>query len=382
MGNSAIRFGPRLLGLGVARDAAAKHGGHCLSQHYVNVLSPLRWQCARGHEWQAPLSRIKDHGSWCPHCARATTRLDIDVAVAIAADRGGVCLSRHYVNCRVPLHWQCAEGHTWDATLHHVKSRGTWCPVCAQSRRQLGIQVAHDIARQRGGSCLSSHYKNIHSRLHWQCSKGHQWHASLCGVRNHGSWCPVCAGTSRLSIDVAANVASARGGLCLSQQYKNTNTKLLWQCAEGHQWRAQLNNVKDGGTWCPYCCARRRAEGEVRKIFETIFIGHRFRTCRPEFLKQGRGSRLELDGYCAPLRLAFEYNGAQHYMASHYFNNLRRGSFQAQVARDQLKISLCKAANVRLVIVPFSVKDHWGFIRLCLLQWFSISAVFAIALPE
>ena len=52
-------------------------------------------------------------------------------------------------------------------------------------------------------------------------------------------------------------IARGRGGRCLSSAYINTQTKLLWQCSEDHQWQATPNSVKMG-SWCPFCAVNRR----------------------------------------------------------------------------------------------------------------------------
>ena len=60
-------------------------------------------------------------------------------------------------------------------------------------------------------------------------------------------------GKVQLSLEVAAEVAAAKGGVCLSRSYRNNHTKLKWRCSEGHEWEATLANVKNSGTWCPHC---------------------------------------------------------------------------------------------------------------------------------
>ena len=50
---------------------------------------------------------------------------------------------------------------------------------------------------------------------------------------------------------------------------------------------------------------------------------------------------LELDGYNHKLRLAFEYNGYQHYDYPNVFHKTRE-EFYKQRERDRLKAELCK----------------------------------------
>ena len=43
-----------------------------------------------------------------------------------------------------------------------------------------------------------------------------------------------------------------KGDKCLSKDYINKNTKLTWQCGEGHIWQTAPRIIKHG-SWCPVC---------------------------------------------------------------------------------------------------------------------------------
>ncbi len=68
----------------------------------------------------------------------------------------------------------------------------------------------------------------------------------------------------RLSIEEMQRIAAERGGRCLSETYVNTGTPLEWECAEGHRWTANANNIKRG-SWCPVC-ARPRQGGNAYSV--------------------------------------------------------------------------------------------------------------------
>jgi hypothetical protein len=104
----------------------------CLSQAYTNLDYPIRWRCARGHEWSSRPRHIVN-GHWCPTCN--SKKHDIAFMQALARDRGGICLSTIALGMHVKLHWRCAEGHTWWAKPHALKSNGSWCPTCWALRR-------------------------------------------------------------------------------------------------------------------------------------------------------------------------------------------------------------------------------------------------------
>ena len=60
----------------------------------------------------------------------------------------------------------------------------------------------------------------------------------------------------KLTISEMNKIAKSRGGKCLSNNYINGRTNLLWLCSKGHKWEATPENIK-GGTWCPYCAGKK-----------------------------------------------------------------------------------------------------------------------------
>ena len=113
-----------------------------------------------------------------------------------------------------------------------------------------------DLARARGGRCLSQEYVNSNTRIEWECEQGHRWRAVPRTV-SAGSWCPICARNQRLTLQEFQTLASRRGGKCLSNEYKNKETKLQWQCSLGHKWLAKPSDVKRG-SWCRNCAIEQR----------------------------------------------------------------------------------------------------------------------------
>ena len=157
----------RPLNLQLAQETAPRCGGECLLEIYENRVTPLRWRFERGHEWLACLASVCTGGTWCPICA-GKQRLTLELALDLARRNGGGLLSNEYVNTRVPISWQCAEGHGWSSSLNSVKDGGSWCPVCAWQKRLLRLQVARDVAATRKGLCWSALYTNSSSALTWQ----------------------------------------------------------------------------------------------------------------------------------------------------------------------------------------------------------------------
>ena len=171
---------------------------------------------------------------------------------ALAQGKGGKCLSTTYVNARTKLEWECQKGHRWFAVPNSVK-QGHWCPKCAGVEKNT-IEEIQDLAAQRGGKCLSTEYKNGRTHLVWECALGHQWKATSSNIQR-GTWCPHCAGNQLKTLKDMQILASANGGRCLSDTYINSRTKLLWKCRSGHRWWA-APYIMQQGHWCEIC--RRR----------------------------------------------------------------------------------------------------------------------------
>jgi hypothetical protein len=232
---------------------ARRHGGECLSTEYVNVFEKLRWRCAEGHEWEAASQQI-GYGAWCPRCA-GVARHTLEELQALAAERGGECLSEKYVQANVPMRWSCAAGHRWWATASNVIHQGNWCRRCHGAPRDELARL-QQIAKRHGGDCLSREYAGSMREYLWRCRERHQWWTTAARVVK-GSWCPTCRRARgphpTLTLDDMLEVAADHGGECLSQEYVNQRTPLLWRCARGHEWEAVPHSVRGRGSWCPRC---------------------------------------------------------------------------------------------------------------------------------
>jgi hypothetical protein len=213
------------------------------------------------------------------------------------------------------------------------------------------LEECRQIAIKNNGKCLASIYSNNKNPLLWECEKGHIWPAAIVNVRR-GKWCPDCSGNRKLSIDDCAKLAISRGGLCLSTEYINATTKYIWQCKSGHIWPATFNNVKSKNCWCPICSS---GFGEkLCRIFFEKFFGASFIKIRPDYLISDKGKRLELDGFNEELKIAFEYQGIQHYEIDGFFNKNKK-QLDKIIQVDRYKKRMCQNHGVKLIIIPYFI---------------------------
>ena len=141
-----------------------------------------------------------------------------------AESKGGKCLAKSYINSNTKILWECAEGHHWEAAPNNIINQKQWCPICA-NRLPLGIDTMQAIAENFGGKCLSTEYINNETKLIWQCDKGHIWEAIPSNIaRNH--WCPHCAGKAKGTIEEMHELAASKGGKLKIKEIKRTIARL------------------------------------------------------------------------------------------------------------------------------------------------------------
>jgi hypothetical protein len=100
--------------------------------------------------------------------------------------------------------------------------------------KKLTLEYMKNLATTKGGLCLSTEYINSTSKLLWRCNKEHEWSANP-GSIVKGTWCPECnIDNHRLTIEDMQKIAKQHNGFCLSVNYKNLRTKMKWK--NGNYW--------------------------------------------------------------------------------------------------------------------------------------------------
>lgn len=335
---------------------AKVNDGFCLSETYETQSSKLDFKCSKGHIWKTTAGSMKAGKTWCPICAgtfKVITNEQVEEKLnevrLIAEAKGGKCLSKTYINSKTKLEFQCANGHNWK-TIPLLIKNGAWCNTCAVIRvSNLQRDTIEDfirIIKDKGGKCLSTNYINAQqSRIHVECEFGHRWFARPQGIKK-GTWCRKCYGTAKSTLDEIKDLAEDRGGKCLSDNYENDMSKMLWNCSENHTWEATTNNIKRG-KWCP-TCSKGIGERTCRLSFEKIF-SKEFNSIRPNWLKNTLGNKMELDGFNEELKIAFEHQGRQHYSE---ININKRFLKKSTLENDKQKAKLCRDLGITIIYIP------------------------------
>jgi hypothetical protein len=238
------------------------------------------WKCGNGHEWQAPVWN-RYHGRGCPVCANRTivsanfpAAINPTLAAQWHPSKNGTLAPQDIApNSNRKVWWLCPEGHEWCASAN-TRARGTSCPFCSGRRptvEECLLKVNPDLAAEwhptkNGGLTPRDVSSGSGKRIWWRCRYGHEWDAVVTS-RAVGRGCPYCSGRypteeSNLAVSdpcLAAEWHPTRNGeLTPNDVTGRSNKKVWWQCRNGHEWNAGINNrSKDHG--CPYCFKKRRS---------------------------------------------------------------------------------------------------------------------------
>lgn len=189
------------------------------------------------------------------------------------------------------------------------------------------------------------------SSIKIQCGNGHKVNVKISKILNNTWVCRNC-NQRKHSIQTFHDIAKNRNGKCLSESYLGLNKHLLFECESNHKWEATPNNIKNKNSWCPQCKDLVNQE-RCRVVFEILFPNTNFITCCPDFLHiEETNKKLELDGYNENLKLAFEYQGIQHYKLM-YFDNGDYTRLNHQKEKDKIKVSRCKENGIILIVISY-----------------------------
>lgn len=212
----------------------------------------------------------------------------------------------------------------------------TKCINCSDLAK---LEAIRKMADSKGGQLLSKKFIGKNKKYEFKCAQGHIWSAIP-----SGSWCGKCKGQGK-GIEDIRSIAEKRGGQLLSEVFIGVDKKYDFKCSVGHSFTMTFAKMQSG-QWCSICSKGSKSEELVRVVMEQIF-GSKFKRVRPSWLKNDRNVPMELDGYSQDLKIAFEYQGRQHYEVLNFLVDQDLKRIQKN---DKLKAKICKERGVSLFI--------------------------------
>lgn len=219
----------------------------------------------------------------------------------------------------------------------------------------LSFDYVKDFIQKEGYVLLSNSYQGSVFKMDMECPKGHAFPMSF-KVFSKGHRCSYCAGKRQYNTKEVEKILSQYGYTLNTTVYLNNRQKLDLTGPDGKKYISSLFSIKIGGVLPHISSNTLKKENECRQFFENI-TGKIFTKQRPDWLRNPEsGHLLELDGYCEELKLAFEYDGQFH------FHSIRGSLTDGQFNRDRIKDKLCQKNNVRLIRVPYYIKNKYQYI--------------------
>ncbi len=178
----------------------------------------------------------------------------------------GECLSGSFKGKSTELEFICQKGHLFKKTPAKIL-KGIWCPEPPCNEKARDVNKVKTYIEEKGGVLLSE-YKNNHSPIEFQCENGHINTTTWQSLRV--SWCCKCSGNCKGTIDEMKEIAKFKGGYCLSTEYLGSDKKLEWTCQKNNHksWFATPSNIKPTkikkGSWCPECAQERKKIGNYK----------------------------------------------------------------------------------------------------------------------
>ena len=195
--------------------------------------------------------------------------------------------------------------------IAHRSLEGSGCPFCSGRKAVAGendlATLYPDVAAEWSSKNLPLQASQVkpksNRRVWWQCVSGHEWQAVV-SDRSNGKGCPYCSGRlvitgendlATLRPEIAAEWSSKNFPLYPDQVKAGSNRKVWWQCKEGHEWQATVNE-RTQGRGCPYCAGQRVIQGEndLATMYPTLAAewSQRNRPLEPNQVKPGSNRRV------------------------------------------------------------------------------------------
>jgi hypothetical protein len=238
------------------------HNGKCVSKNYINNRRPLLFECKYQHQWEATWSNIKK-GKWCPYCK------------VLSGER----ITRLYFECIFQEKFPKVRPNWLMGTANYLMELDGLCLPLGIAFEHQGLQhfqinqfsntleklekrQADDALKVR--LCQENSIKLIVIPQVPQLTKIKEL-KNLIIEKCRNLNIPIRQDIDSLEINYELEpisweylqryqkIAENRGGKCLSEQYINSDTKMIFQCSVGHIWEAIPDNVSSKNSWCPEC---------------------------------------------------------------------------------------------------------------------------------
>jgi len=263
----------------------------------------------------------------------------------------------NYINAKTKVEFRCKKHNHifYQVSNNHLYSKFP-CEFCKNEyKRKLfadTLDTFKDRVQKKYGDLFSfdlAKYKNQNTEIVLIC-KIHNTkiiNTPYQILKGHG--CKLCAKEkeekerSQNTLKKIHKYVDKLNGKCVSKTYKNNESNLEFECENGHRFFESWSDVKNSLRWCPKCSPNKL----IGETIARLMLEHLLKLELPSvYIEELDG--LQLDGYNSKNKIAFEYQGYQHYTKESHFNRSKT-RYQSQIERDNRKKLLCKENRITLI---------------------------------
>ena len=236
----------------VRPDLASEAYGWDPSQVSAGSGKKLKWKCPVGHIYESMVAN-RVNGSNCPICLGRRILIGYndlftthpEVAQTLV-DTDPTSISK---GTKKSFKWTCSSGHIYQAVVSN-RIAGHGCPYCSGNKVLAGF---NDLATTNPdlASELRSHdprtiSKGSHTRMKWECSKGHVFENTPNARTSNGQNCQFCSGRQVLKgfNDLGTtnpNLASELVDANPEHISRGSGKSVTWRCDLGHEYSMSVS---------------------------------------------------------------------------------------------------------------------------------------------
>lgn len=328
---------------------------------YVNMHTKIECVCPVGHHW-LPIAQDVIRGEGCSKCGLISrvakrTKTHEQFVEEVRNLNPDITVIGTYKNSHTKIEFRCKEGHKWITTPSNVLA-GKTCLTCANIQSSLRQRKSHEqfveeVRNLHPDITVVGEYVNSNTKIEFMCSKGHIWKSAPSNLLS-GCSCPFCKG-ERISAlkfkthkQFLGEVLELGIDITVLGRYHSAREHILCRCNKcNHEWMITPNNLLRG-FGCPKC---KKSKGE-QAVEEYLIANNIVFETQKRFADCIDQRPLPFDFYLPEYNMLIEYQGAQHYMATHRMGDEEKLIYRQK--HDCIKREYCKDKGINLLEIPYT----------------------------
>ena len=320
-------------------------------------------------EQKLTVEKFASNKKKCQYCNHS--KLKEIFAEEVASITPTIQVLDEYSTWNTPVLCKCLKcGHEWKGRVT-VLLYGGDCPKCARKKANAAerlsmVEVEKRIKNAFPNAMIIGEYKGVHSLLRCKCLIHKcEWESTPAHLFKGEAGCPECKKEKMRDIfalgqEEFETIAKEKNpNIIIKGKYVNRDTNLKCFClVHKNTFYANPRSLMyKSGNVCPLCF---QSMGEQRLISLLKNNGYKV-SLQYKFDDCVYKKPLRFDAYDCEHKIAYEYQGEQHYRPINfngYDVKKSEEEFELNQIRDQIKRDYCKKNNIHLIEIPYWEYDN------------------------